>query len=281
MSNLTTEYRTIRLEDLGLIDDPFKLNADPRYLYLAEDHLTTYRRMQSVINSRRGLAVVTGAPGVGKSSLARRIFDLYYGSDDQIVTYIPLADFSSKMDAARSIASALPRLNIALKHSYTAQIEELQNGIVDAYRQKKNIVVLLDDAQLMARSAMVTLHALYNFDYDQKAVQVLVFGQDEVMQLFSKYPALNSRIYVRSQLEPLSLTGVIKMISFRLQVAGRKEPLLDESALTRIYELSNGLPREIVRLCSLATDYILDNNLTLITEPVIKAVEPEYASRRE
>ena len=71
------EWRLVRLERLGLKEDPFKLSADPRYLYLGPEHLAVYRQAQAVISRRRGLALITGDMGMGKSSLARRLYDVY------------------------------------------------------------------------------------------------------------------------------------------------------------------------------------------------------------
>ena len=61
------EWRLARLDRLGLKEDPFKLSADPRYLYLGSEHLAVYRQAQAVISRRRGLALITGEMGMGKS----------------------------------------------------------------------------------------------------------------------------------------------------------------------------------------------------------------------
>ena len=58
------EWRIAHLERLGLTEDPFKLSADPRYLYLGPEHLAVYRQAQGVISRRRGLALITGGMGI-------------------------------------------------------------------------------------------------------------------------------------------------------------------------------------------------------------------------
>ena len=65
------EWRVARMERLGLKEDPFKLSADPRYLYLGPEHLAVYRQAQGVVSRRRGLALFSGDMGMGKSSLGR------------------------------------------------------------------------------------------------------------------------------------------------------------------------------------------------------------------
>ena len=100
------EWRLARLERLGLKEDPFKLSADPRYLYLGPEHLAVYRQAQGVISRRRGLALITGDMGMGKSSLARRLYDVYASEDMLYICYIHTAAFKSAMDAARQISAS-------------------------------------------------------------------------------------------------------------------------------------------------------------------------------
>src|SRR5512140_2353055 len=89
------EWRLARLERLGLKEDPFKLSADPRYLYLGPEHLSVYRQAQGVISRRRGLALISGDMGMGKSSLARRLYDVYASEDSLDICYIHTAAFKS------------------------------------------------------------------------------------------------------------------------------------------------------------------------------------------
>ena len=100
------EWRLVHLGRLNLQEDPFKLSADPRYLYLGPEHLAVYRQAQAVISRRRGLALITGDMGMGKSSLARRLYDVYAAEEGVAICYIHTAAFKSAMDAARQISSA-------------------------------------------------------------------------------------------------------------------------------------------------------------------------------
>ena len=68
---------------------------------------------------------------------------------------------------------------------------ELKKEIVNVYGQGRNVILLLDDAQLLTRQGMVMIQELYNFDFDEKAVTVIAFGQNEVEDNFRNYPAIN------------------------------------------------------------------------------------------
>ena len=144
--------------------------------------------------------------------------------------------------------------------------------MADAYTAGQNVVVLLDDAQLMEREALEVIHRLYNFDYDAKVVQILAFGQSEMIRLFETNKAVNARVFVRLVLPPLTLASALQMVLFRLRVAGRNEPLIDDDAFELLYERSQGVPREIIRLCALATDYLLQSDETMISLNIVREV---------
>ncbi len=263
------EWRVARMERLGLKEDPFKLSADPRYLYLGPEHLAVYRQAQGVISRRRGLALFSGDMGMGKSSLARRIYDLYAAEDSMVISYIHTASFKSGMDAARQISLSL---GLPTQRSFQRQMDTLERLMAEEYTRNRNVVIILDDAQMMEPEALEVLHRLYNFDYDSKVVQILAFGQREMNNLFEMNKAVNARVFVRLALPPLTLSSSLQMVLFRLNVAGRSEPFIDDDAFELLYERSQGVPREIIRLCALSTDLVLQSDTSTITLEIIREV---------
>ena len=270
------EWRIVHLERLGLNEDPFKASADPRYLYLGPEHLTVYRQLQGVIMRRRGLALVTGGMGMGKSTLARRLFDVYYEDPNTEIAYIDTASYRTPMEAARGISRTFVGLNVPPARSYSAQKEVLKEAIVRAYQNGRNTVLLLDDAQRINSEALEVIHELYNFDYDDKLIQVILFGQNELTSLFEAYPAVNSRVFVRMSLPPLTLSSALQMINFRLRIAGRSAPLIDDNAFSLLFSTSGGVPREIVRLCAMATDLLIQTEEDFVTNAIMNEVLQLY-----
>ena len=83
--------------------------------------------------------------------------------------------------------------------------------------------------------------------------------------LFESNKPVNARVFVRLALPPLTLASALQMVVFRLRVAGRGEAFINDDAFELLYERSGGVPREIIRLCALATDNLLQTEETIVT----------------
>ena len=248
MATLRDPQRRIILRELGFAEEPFSRSADPRFLYLSAQHGEVLDRIQEVVEERRGLAVVEGGFGVGKSTIARRLESIYRAyPPDFMVVFVHTAAYESEYAALLDVCYAL---NLDRRKGMTMQWREFESFLVDQKEQKRNVVVILDDAQLMAPDALSLVHHIYNFDISQKLAQVILFGQPELQRIFNQRPEVLSRVDAWFRLNPLSLEDTLELIRFRCAVAGRKEPLLTQSAFLEVWKATRGIPREIVAVCS-------------------------------
>lgn len=248
MATLRDPQRRIILRELGFSEEPFSRSADPRFLYLSAQHGDVLDRIQEVIEERRGLAVVEGGFGVGKSTIARRLESIYRAyPEDFTVVFVHTAAYESEYAALLDVCYAL---NLDRRKGMTMQWREFESFLVDQKEQSRNVVVILDDAQLMQPDALSLVHHIYNFDISQKLAQVILFGQPELQRIFNQRPEVLSRVDAWFRLNPLSLEDTLELIRFRCAVAGRKEPLLTQSAFLEVWKATRGIPREIVAVCS-------------------------------
>lgn len=248
MVTLRDPQRRIILRELGFSEEPFSRSADPRFLYLSAQHGDVLDRIQEVIEERRGLAVVEGGFGVGKSTIARRLESIYRAyPEDFTVVFVHTAAYESEYAALLDVCYAL---NLDRRKGMTMQWREFENFLVDQKEQSRNVVVILDDAQLMQPDALSLVHHIYNFDISQKLAQVILFGQPELQRIFNQRPEVLSRVDAWFRLNPLSLEDTLELIRFRCAVAGRKDPLLTQSAFLEVWKATRGIPREIVAVCS-------------------------------
>jgi type II secretory pathway predicted ATPase ExeA len=90
--------------------------------------------------------------------------------------------------------------------------------------------------------------------------------------VFELNKAVNSRVFVRLALPPLTLSSALQMVLFRLSVAGRSTPLINDDAFEVLYEKSQGVPREIIRLCALSMDHLLESDESMINLEIARKV---------
>ena len=269
MSQLRDPQRRLVLRELGFAEEPFSRSADPRFLYLSAQHGEVLDRTLEVVDEHRGLAVVEGSFGVGKSSIARRLESIYrsYPDDFQLV-FVHTAAYESEYAALLDVSYAL---NLERRKGMTMQWREFEGFLVDEKGKNRNVVVILDDAQLMQPEALSLVHHIYNFDISQKLAQVILFGQPEMQRIFNERPEVLSRVDSWFRLNPLSLEDTLELIRFRCAVAGRKDPLLTQAAFLEVWRFTHGIPREIVAICSKIIDEMGHQSKTVADNAVVQA----------
>ena len=261
--------RRLSLKRLGFSEDPFMASADPRFLYLSTQHGEVLERARDVIEEFRGLAVVEGGYGVGKSSLALRLESLYRGLPDEYrVVFIHTASYESEFAGLQDICEFI---GVPHKRGLTKQWRSFEEFLVDEHEQGRNVVVILDDAQLMSPDALRIVHTLYNFDArGRKLAQVILFGQPELSFIFGMHPEIRSRVNSWFRLNPLSVEDTVELIRFRCKVGGRDEPLFTQAGYLEIYEASEGTPRAIVNICSRVVEQIGERGDTTADLPLVQ-----------
>jgi len=279
MAKKSTQRRMF-LRELGFLEDPFMSSADPRFLYLSTQHGNVLDRCTDAIEDFRGLAVIDGSFGVGKSSLALRLESIYRGLPDQYkVIYIHTASYESEYAGLQDMCDAvkLPR-----RKGLTKQWREFENFLVDQHGAGRNVVIILDDAQLLQPPALTLIHTIYNFDKGgRKLAQVVLFGQEELHNKFAMFPEIRSRINQWWSLNPLSPEDTIELVRFRCQVAGRDDPLIpSQSGFLDVYEVTQGIPRQIVNLCSHIVEILGAQKKTSADSAVIEEAIKLYQSSR-
>jgi general secretion pathway protein A len=280
MTSLRDPQRRIILRDLGFAEEPFSRSADPRFLYLSAQHGEVMDRIQEVVEEHRGLAVVEGGFGVGKSTIARRLESIYRAYPQEfMVVFVHTAAYESEYAALLDVSYAL---SLDRRKGMTMQWRELESYLVDQKELERNVVLILDDAQLMTPDALTLVHHLYNFDISQKLAQVVLFGQPELQRIFNVRPEVLSRVDSWFRLNPLSLEDTLELIRFRCAVAGRKEPLLTQSAFLEVWKATHGIPREIVALCSKVINVMGHQNRMMADNPVVQqALQESQPPRSE
>lgn len=236
---------------LGLERDPFGTSPDPDFLFASPSHQIALKRLEIAIKLRRGLSIIYGEVGTGKTTLSRALIrklagdksvschillDPHYPSAYQFLLAL-LASFGVRQ-RARSLALARKLLNDFL----------FETGAADG----KNIVLIIDEGQELGAQQLELLRVLLNYETNEaKLLQLVVFAQPELKAKIARQPNLDDRVALKFTLRPLTIEETGRMIEFRLGKAGftGEEPIFTSGAVQRIYTVTGGLPRRVNMLC--------------------------------
>lgn len=255
------------LDRYGLTQTPFSVSPDPKFLYQTPQHKRALAQIRFTVQDRQGLAVLYGDVGMGKSTLVRKLYDLYRADDAYETILLTNPDPTSALQLLKRITDAceLPR-----KRSRLDQMQELEAYLVDRYRAGKNTVLLIDEAQLLRGEQFELIRQLTNFESSSaKLVQIVLAGQNNLRAKLRLKKALLSRAVTVMTLDPLTLDETQSMIEHRVRVAGRPEQLFEPDAIREVYRVSKGVPREIIKLCRAALTTAAINDLDTVPADVV------------
>lgn len=245
------------LRFFSLKEEPFSTVPSPRYFFLTSVHSTALEKTAFVVGAKKGLSVVFGDTGTGKSSLARLLHQKFLDSAF-LSSLLINPNYPTPNSLLRTIAQELgtPGSHKSFKGMLDLFKEHLWN---QAAVQGKTVVLIIDEAQTLRPPLLELLRQLINYETnDMKLLQLVLFAQDELRSTLARPRLRNfkSRIVMASTLEPLSLAELQAMIKFRWQVAsgGAQHPFTDD-AVAAIYQHAEGMPRE--------ANILADNTLLL------------------
>jgi type II secretory pathway predicted ATPase ExeA len=237
-------------QHFGLQRDPFLDTSDPQFYLELPAVRRNLRRVLTGVEESRGLTVVIGPPGAGKTSLSSSIEQVLLGDENVIIGKILDPTFGSDVEFLLAIGRVF---GLNLKSRSSAVLKNaLKNFFFDAVvEEKRTLVLLIDEAQNLTVEGLETLRLLLNFQIpEKKLLNLILFGQDELSQLIGDRENFNDRIDTYVRLEPLDAAASAALIEHRLMRAG-KMPMVEvfaPDALERAIAAGAGLPRRLTNV---------------------------------
>jgi len=248
------------IEFFGLKEVPFSLSPDPRYMYLSFQHTKALKRAKRNIDGRQGLTVILGDAGVGKSTVARRLFGIYSDDPDRAQTHAIryLTNPSHWTTSNKMLVTLCEEFAIQARRSETKQWHEFQDHMVTLFREGITVVLLIDEAQLIPRKQLLRIREILNFESNSsKFIQIVLFGTLEMAATLaeSDFKPLRSRAAGGLiTLDPLDEKELTETLRFRLKVAGSSEanPIFTPGCFPLVATASDGIIRDAVDYCNMA-----------------------------
>jgi general secretion pathway protein A len=274
------EPDTIDYARYGLLQPPFSLTTDPSFMYLSDAHKMGLSKVSYMIQKRQGLSVILGAIGSGKTMSGAWLYRRYQQLGNHRVAFLeeaqlPLTDRRSSLPFLRRVAA---ELDLKRPRSISDQMGVLRSFMVSSFRERYNVVLIIDEAQKLYGSHLELIRQMLNFESRGagKLLQIVLIGTPELRTVLSKEPTLESRVAVYAYLDALTREDTGSLISFRLMVAGRRESLFTPAAIDDLYLISSGVPRQICALGQLALIEAHTRDADLIDRPLVRQVVDGY-----
>jgi len=229
----------------GLRENPFKINPDPRFLYTTDQTRAASAELAYAISTRKGLILLTGEVGTGKTMLIRRLLD--WLTEQKMPAALI---FNSHIQPEHLLDFILNDFGVPCASKLKSEkLMALNRWLLERYRAGQTPVLIVDEAQGLDPAALEEIRLLLNFETPrEKLLQIVLAGQPELQVKLKSHELrqLHQRITVRCSTAPLSVEQTQGYIRERLRVAGANgTQIFDPEAVGAIHAYSRGIPRVI------------------------------------
>jgi type II secretory pathway predicted ATPase ExeA len=256
----------------GLRENPFADCVHPAFFYRTDGHAETFRSMMLAVEFRASLGMVTGPSGTGKTLVSQLLLQ-HFEAPKHRVALVLVTPGLSKTGLLREILSELDLpLPVGIPRVQDL-VKQLSNHIIELHEQGQRLVIIVDECHLLSSDCLHVVRTISNIETPQeKLVTCLLFGESRLADRLThpSYASLANRIYLRSELRPLTPAEVTQYIKYRLMTAGRLDELFTESALAAIHELSGGICRSVNKLAMLSLIEAADRRSSVVDETLVR-----------
>ncbi|QUM87507.1 AAA family ATPase [Moritella sp. 36] len=227
----------------GLTEVPFGLTPNTQFYHPLVPHFEALQVLTTALSSGEGFIKVTGEVGTGKTLICRKLLNEL--GDDYVIAYLP-NPYLTPNEMRTAVASELGIDASLDQHKLT---EALNHQLIALSAEVKQVVLLIDEAQMLPHETLEALRLISNLETEsKKLMQVVLFGQPELDTRLKQdnLRQLRQRITFSYQLRPLLINETASYVEHRLTVSGyRGAPLFEPRALRMLHQASGGIPRLI------------------------------------
>jgi general secretion pathway protein A len=265
------------LEVFGLSRDPFLDTADPAFYYDTLPGAYGRRRLAQCLAQGRGLAVLVGPIGAGKTTLFNAVEQELLADDRNLVGAILDPTFASESELLVAIADSFG-FDVDPDAPARAVKDSLKRALFESAQAARQPILFIDEAQLLPDPLLEPLRALLNYQLDdRKLLSIAMSGQMELATSVLRHPNFSDRVALWLALGPLSESESTGLLHHRLRCAGfagERSPF-DDEALHGLWEQSHGIPRRLTTLAREAMEVAAS-----YSRPEVRRADVDAAAKR-
>jgi type II secretory pathway predicted ATPase ExeA len=228
-----------------LREQPFSNTPDPRFFFDVPQHAEVLARLMYAVNTMKGLAVVIGDVGTGKTTLARRLLDQLDEQNYESALLVIIHSAITSEWLLRKIASQIGVEEVA--EDKISILSQIFQRLMELHQEGRKAVVLIDEANMLQQQELMEeLRGFLNLEVPgSKLITFLLFGLPNLENNLALDAPLIQRIAVKCRLTSFNPETVKGYIRHRLKVAGATREIFSDDVLAQIAIESQGIPRLI------------------------------------
>ena len=233
----------------GFKEKPFNNSPDPRFFYPSPKHAEALDRLLYAVSERKGFVVITGEIGAGKTTVCRALLNKL--DDNNEICLI----INTHLNSKELIIAILEDMRVPYKSGTKIKLlSQLNDFLLKKMEEKKNVILIVDEAQNLTPSVLEEVRMLSNLETDtEKLIQIILMGQPQLKEKLrlKELEQFRQRIAVHYHLYPLTKDETRGYVRHRLSVASQNGAvdIFEPDAFDSLYEFSKGTPRLINYAC--------------------------------
>ncbi len=256
----------------NLLEKPFSISTDPKFLWLGEKHKEALANLKFGLIEANGYVVLTGDVGTGKTTIVNALIQTL---DEHVLVAKINHPTLTILEFFNLVAKAY---DLAAEITSKTEFLSLFSAFLQRSKEEGKVVLLvIDEAHCLSVELLEEIRLLYNIEQaGTSLINIFFVGQNELTQMLSapECRALRQRITLFYEIEPLLEDEVRSYIVHRLSVAGGETNMFTPGALRKIQDFTKGYPRLINTLCNhaLLTGYLKEQK-TIAADIIVECAK--------
>jgi type II secretory pathway predicted ATPase ExeA len=240
--------RPVYEEWYGLRERPFDLSSDPRFMQMTPGHVEALGNLDYGIEARRGIILLVGEAGTGKTMVLRHALTRRDEERSPIAAAHLENPTLSRQDFFEFLGAAFG-LTGDYRTSKTSFLRQFEQTLRERQARDERCVLVIDEAQSLPHELLEELRLLANMESgSDKLLTVVLSGQPELAARLNEpsLRQLKQRISLRCSLAPLSLQQTAAFMAGRIRSAGGDPGrIFSRDAVMAVHHHARGIPRLI------------------------------------